>query len=540
MEPRHTRPASYRLAVGAICSFAATTAFPASPSPQLHQYQHPAKPHSRLRDPPPAPEWTATHTVPVDHFDDRLQRKTFEIRVLGYSKYAKPDGPIFFYAGNEGPIGGFWNNTGLPFAWAAEFGADIVMAEHRYYGGSLPFGATDSFAPVENLRFLRVEQTLADYADFMMSYNNGSNHGGKPPKKVLVMGGSYGGILAALLRQKYPTLFHAAIAASAPIPQAFHLDGVVSRSTSSSVARGKPDFSSSSFYESITHSARQNSESCPVKVRSAFQKLQDKFAAAKDHSYLEPVRKLFNLCQKKLEKSEWSHFMQYLRNGWTMMAMCDYPYATSFLAPLPAHPVRAACELVDKAHSDVEGLAAAVALVYGGGGESEKCLDMYDLFIECADQTGCGTGNDATAWDYQMCADMTIVVASNGKTDMFAPREWTLSSLEKYCAKNWQFERFPSSTSNIVFSNGLLDPWHPGGYLQNLTESVVALQIPSGAHHLDLRLPDKDDPQDVIAVRDQEKALVKKWLAAAAVAVVGENSDIEKARAGAPDSAIYI
>ncbi|CAD7950399.1 unnamed protein product [Amoebophrya sp. A25] len=516
-------------------------------------------------DGPPSPEWRKAYTMPVDHFDDRVGRKTFEMQVLGYGKHSKPDGPIFFYAGNEGPIDGFWDNTGLPFAWAPDFNADIVFAEHRYYGKSLPFGE-DSFSSPDKMRFLRVEQALADYAAFMMKYNTGCQEQGFPSvegktmklksssgrfnlppcRQVVVFGGSYGGILASLLRQKYPTLFHAAIAASAPIPQAFYMTSPTSEKWSTS----EVGFSSSSFYESITHSAKMASETCPVKVRDAFQKLEDTFGRGHEHE-LENVRKTFNLCQKELKSSEWSHFMQYARNAWTMAAMCDYPYPTSFLAPLPANPIKTICGMVDSAKTTIEGLAAAVSLVYGGSSARNKtsstkffgtkhqgaatCLDMYSLFVECADQTGCGTDNDAKSWDYQMCADMTIIVASNGKSDMFAPREWGFKNLTDYCLSKygvqprptemagrlgaWQFEAFPESTSNIVFSNGLLDPWHPGGYLKNLTDSVVALQIPSGAHHLDLRLPNKDDPTDVLAIRETEKTLVKQWLGVGNAAV---------------------
>lgn len=61
-------------------------------------------------------------------------------------------------------------------------------------------------------------------------------------------------------------------------------------------------------------------------------------------------------------------------------------------------------------------------------------------------------------------------------------------------------------------SNGLLDPWHVGGVQESLSETLVAVIIPSGAHHIDLRRANAADPPDVKAARQLEMQQISKWL----------------------------
>ena len=76
--------------------------------------------------------------------------------------------------------------------------------------------------------------------------------------------------------------------------------------------------------------------------------------------------------------------------------------------------------------------------------------------------------------------------------------------------------------SNIVFSNGSLDPWRAGGVggLQADQEWIVNLGLPyyiinGGAHHLDLRLPSSSESgTDVEWVRAAETRDLEGYITA--------------------------
>jgi len=90
-----------------------------------------------------------------------------------------------------------------------------------------------------------------------------------------------------------------------------------------------------------------------------------------------------------------------------------------------------------------------------------------------------------------------------------------------------------SGASNIVFSNGLLDPWFGGGvdvpadlpateaykgkYVYNVKnsdakDSLVVALVELGAHHLDLMFPSTEDPREVKFIRWVESKLVRRWM----------------------------
>jgi dipeptidyl-peptidase-2 len=179
------------------------------------------------------------------------------------------------------------------------------------------------------------------------------------------------------------------------------------------------------------------------------------------------------------------------------------------------------------ASDPLHGLGRATRLPYAQG---DECMDMYKLFVDCADPTGCGVGNDALAWDLQMCTEVSYEVATTNTSDMFPPSTWDLAKRKAYCERTYNISPMPLDwiqvafggadlagvTSRIIFSNGRRDPWHPGGFLHSLSDDLPAVVIDVGAHHLDLRGATDQDPAELTAARLKERAIIEKWLAPSA------------------------
>lgn len=118
---------------------------------------------------------------------------------------------------------------------------------------------------------------------------------------------------------------------------------------------------------------------------------------------------------------------------------------------------------------------------------------------------------------------------SDGPNSMFVQKTWDETQYTKDCQTNygltpdydWAFRTFGGANtaldfkeaSNIIFSNGVLDPWRSGGVTDFINSNLPYYVIRGGAHHLDLRLPTKEDAgTDVEWVRNQEMEVIRKWI----------------------------
>eukprot|EP00897_Mesotaenium_endlicherianum_P004353 jgi/Mesen1/3946/ME000209S02951 len=408
--------------------------------------------------------WTAhTYQQTLDHFSFGAKGyQTFEQKYLINDEHwigPALGGPIFVYFGNEGPIEWFAKNSGFVWETAADFGALLVFPEHRYYGDSLPFGSTEeAYKDAESLAYLSAEQALADMATLLTDLRGNLSAEGCP---VVMFGGSYGG---TWFRLKYPHIALAALASSAPILQ---FDDVVPSDT---------------FYNI------RESRSCFETIRHSWAVLTDVAASADG---LADLTRKFHLCEPLKELAE---LTEWLESAYSYLAMVDYPVPADFLMPLPSHPIREVCRRMDSLPQG-NSTASVLDRVFAG-------ISVY--------------------YNYSGQSD-------NANTSMFAPSDWNLTAYEEFCQQqyglrprpHWILTEFGGRNithtlkifgSNIIFSNGKLDPWSGGSVLADISDSVVALAIADGAHHLDLRASTLDDPQSVIEQRRKEQAYLRRWL----------------------------
>lgn len=444
-------------------------------------------------------EWkTKFYKQQVDHFSFGNQDLYPQRYLINTTYWKRNGGPIFFYAGNEGDIELFAQNTGFMWDIAAEFDAMLLFAEHRYYGQSLPYGNL-SYTDLKYLGYLTSEQALADFAELITHVK--STVVGAAESPVIAFGGSYGGMLAAWMRIKYPHIINGAIAASAPIWQFTGLTPC------------------DAFNRVVTSDYAAISAECANTIRKSWPAINKILANDTGKEWLS---KNWNLCSPMKTEQDTVTLKQWLSDVWTNIAMVNYPYPAGFLAPLPAYPVKSVCGHLTNSSVNDESLLVQLfegLSVYSNYTGQLQCLDVNQTANQALGDLG---------WDFQACTEMVMPMCSDGINDMFEMKAWNLDEYSDECMKKWKTKPRPmmtsvmyggrniTSSSNIVFSNGLLDPWSTGGVTKTLSDSLISVIIPEGAHHLDLRASDPNDPVSVVKARDIEKQSIAKWIAASA------------------------
>lgn len=140
---------------------------------------------------------------------------------------------------------------------------------------------------------------------------------------VIVFGGSYGGMLAAWLRMKYPHVFLGAFASSAPILY----------------FRNSPDATLEAYNDIITKDYADNNPDIPALAKEGWG-----YILNADPTQYDGISTLFKTCAQISKTDDLKNLYTHLVNGYAYMSMTDYPYDSNFLMHMPPFPVKAASQ----------------------------------------------------------------------------------------------------------------------------------------------------------------------------------------------------
>ncbi|KAA8550274.1 hypothetical protein F0562_001958 [Nyssa sinensis] len=183
----------------------------------------------------------------------------------------------------------------------------------------------------------------------------------------------------------------------------------------------------------------------------------------------------------------------------------------------PDNPVENLCNAINGAAEGTDILGKVAAGLNGSIGP--PCHHMFDL-----------KPSNKDGWTWQTCTEMVMPIGNGDNDTMFQPSPFDLNNFTRTCEglfgvtprPHWITTEFGGHeiksvlgnfASNIIFSNGLRDPYSAGGVLQNISDTIVAVYTEKGAHCLDLLTPMASDPDWLVSQRDTQIKIIQGWIA---------------------------
>ncbi|MCJ1420932.1 hypothetical protein MMC32_007292 [Xylographa parallela] len=173
--------------------------------------------------------------IPIDHFDPSDTR-TYGNRYWMNDTYYQKGGPVFLYDNGEAGIadsqatqdtGGGSASYFAPLELAIKYHGILILWEHRFYGGSLPFEINETtglaLAGYDAYKYLNNEQAMEDVV-YLATHFQPPGYSKKegaalssPLTPWIWIGGSYAGTRAARSRIRNPDVFFASWSSSGPL-----------------------------------------------------------------------------------------------------------------------------------------------------------------------------------------------------------------------------------------------------------------------------------------------------------------------------------
>lgn len=456
------------------------------------------------------PQGCSEHFIlqPLDHFNPSARQHALRQRYLLCGDKASTkstDGRIFLYTGNEAPVDLYARYMGQLWDLSDRFGALLVFAEHRFFGKSnfVASGVTNETSMLDMgsnrsmmmYQHLTPQQAVLDFAKLIEDLQSTRS---SKSRGAVAFGGSYGGVLAVMLRRQRPDIVVGAVASSAPL------------------ALWQSWFNPEWMARAETHATvRLGGRQCANRFHRAVAVAWQMGHGSSDDK--EILRNSLRLC-KEVETAEMPTLLQRIRDAITSLAMASSPQESSYFVggkgKLPAYPLREACvKLGAAATTPLDGLRDALMVYYNASGS----LSCFDLEAPVNGATG-------SLYGFLRCGSLHYPdVGSDGKHDMFWPQPYNASVDHEICLKQWGLVPKPvcckdeiarlKNVTNVALSFGELDPWKAAAPKPTELPPKVAWRlIKMAGHHIDLMAGGPGDTDDIREARSWMSDQVAGWL----------------------------
>ncbi|KAK3043617.1 hypothetical protein RJ639_001679, partial [Escallonia herrerae] len=455
--------------------------------------------------------------------------------------------PIFAYFGEEGPIDEDLPIIGLLNDNAPRFKALIIYIEHRFYGKSVPFGTLDEVINNENTRgYFSSAQAIADYAEVLVylkeklsakihRLSSLEDHMGEvSDSKQLYASLSFGEFDKS--RQSGQAVLPAAVYGGTNLKldgDSLSLDDDSAWLLMTTVCSGRRmiDGALIGFAPGVVRLltewlsalrlfdlagvasgcdvgelvGEEASESCYETIRNSWSVIDEVATRPNGLSFLSQRFKTCSPLDTSLELKD------YLDTMYAVAAQYNHP---------PTYPVTVVCGSIDGAPDGTDILGRIFAGVVAYGGE-RSCYEMKKS--NSASQTNLG-------WSWQTCSELVMPIGRGSNDTMFPSAPFSLNDFTNSCMSKygvpprprWVTTYYGSHdiklvlqrfASNIIFSNGLRDPYSSGGVLEKISDSVLPIYTVNGSHCLDILTSSQGDPQWLVMQRQVEIEIIRGWFA---------------------------
>lgn len=407
-------------------------------------------------------------TNKVDHFDP-LNSATYKQKIIVNSTWYVNGGPIFLFLGGEAPLEFFEFQEVSAKLWAQKLGALYIAIEHRFYGDSMPMPDFST----NNLRYLSSQQALADAAYFIENYNSSIVN----PGPWIVFGCSYSGALSAWFRLKYPHLVVGAVAPSGPVLALTNYSG---------------------YY---AHFQKIAPPDCVNAVVQAVANISQMLLTDDGRNQLSTI---FNSCNTiSGDPDGYYYFLETLTE---VVGSSD-----QFNNPDAHWPLNQTCQILTQSSDYLANWAILLSQPPPKKGvkKSPSACNNFDeqsAFLKPL----MNTQNPDRAWIFQTCTEFGFFSTSYNTIFWDLDLDHQLNVCSQVFGltgpdtgfTNAYYGGFNLQATNILFTNGIFDPWHLLSINKNLPypSGVTAVTYAAG-HCATMTIPTDEDPGSLTDAR---------------------------------------